>query len=186
MKTKYIFIIFIILAVVQISIPAQMIFSRESILKSGTAYKFKTQPIDPSDPFKGKYIFLNYDLDSAEAKDENWQRHQDVYVSIANDSLGFVKAVAVHKEIPLQGDFVQAKVRWFSASNGVLEFSFPFNEFYMEESKAYDAEVAHREAQRDSIPNNTYALVYVKDGEAVLDNVFINDIPIAKVVDKQE
>ncbi|WP_299274036.1 GDYXXLXY domain-containing protein [uncultured Psychroserpens sp.] len=185
MKTKYIFIMFIVLAIVQISIPAQMIFKRESVLKTGTAYKFKTQPIDPSDPFKGKYIFLNYDLDSAMANDENWQRHQDVYVSIANDSLGFVKAVSVHAYTPESGDFVKAKVRWFSDSNSVLEFSLPFNEFYMEESKAYDAEVAHRNAQRDSIPNNTYALVYVKNGEAVLDNVFINDIPIAKVVEMQ-
>jgi len=53
----------------------------------------------------------------------------------------------------------------------------------MEESKAKPAEDAFRKAQRDSLPNNTYALVYVKDGKAVLDNVFINDVPIAKYVD---
>ena len=64
-------------------------------------------------------------------------------------------------------------------------FSFPFNEFYMNEAKAYDAELAHAQAQRDSLPNNTYALVYLLKGKAVLDNVFINDIPIADYVEKE-
>lgn len=183
MKRIHIFILFVILAVAQIAVPAQMIFNRENILKSGTAYKFKTQPVDPSDPFKGKYIFLNYDLDRIKMEDKNWKRNQDIYISIANDSLGFVKAVSVSLEKPSSGEFVAAKVDWYSTYDNALQFTFPFNEFYMEESKAYNAEVAHRDAQRDSLPNNTYALVYIKNGEAVLDNVFINDIPIAKYVE---
>ncbi|OUS00508.1 hypothetical protein A9Q86_11105 [Flavobacteriales bacterium 33_180_T64] len=162
-----------------------MIFNRESILKQGIAYKFKTEPVDPSDPFKGKYIYLNYDLRNVEVGDKDWHRKQDVYISIANDSLGFAKAVTASLEKPESGDFVLAKADWYSESTSELRFSFPFNEFYMEESKAYDAEVAHRDAQRDSLPNNTYALVYIKDGEAVLENVFINDIPIATFVENE-
>ena len=88
------------------------------------------------------------------------------------------------KEIPKTGDFVKTKVDWYTARDSTLHFSLPFNEFYMEESKAYNAELAHRKAQRDSLPNNTYALVYIKDGEAVLDNVFINEIPIATFVEE--
>lgn len=53
----------------------------------------------------------------------------------------------------------------------------------MNETKAYDAELAH--AQQDSLPNNTYALVYVLNGMGVLDNVFINDVPIADYVEKE-
>ncbi|OEJ99084.1 hypothetical protein A8C32_07870 [Flavivirga aquatica] len=55
----------------------------------------------------------------------------------------------------------------------------------MEESKAYDAEVAVRKAQQDSLPNNTYALVYVKNGEAVLEDVIINEISIKDYVKKK-
>lgn len=183
MKRLYIFTLFVILAVAQIVVPAQMIYNQESILKFGTAYKFKTQPIDPSDPFKGKYIFLNYDLNRFTMENKNWVRNQEIFVSIDIDSLGFAKATAVGLEKPQSKDFVTAKVDWYSTYDNALQFSLPFNEFYMEESKAYNAELAHRDAQRDSIPNNTYALVYIKDGEAVLDNVFINDIPIAKFVE---
>ena len=184
MKRKHIFILFILVAIAQIAVPAQMIFGRESILKSGTAFKFKTEPIDPSDPFKGKYIILSYDVDNVKTDDKDWQRQQGVYISIANDSLGFVKAISASIETPKVGDFVKANVNWYSERDSILRFSLPFNEFYMEETKAYDAELAHRKAQRDSLPNNTYALVYIKNGDAVLDNVFINEIPIATFVEK--
>lgn len=184
MKTIHIFILFVLLAIIQICVPAQMIMKREAILKSGTAYKFKTEPVDPSDPFKGKYIVLQYELNDIQTEDKGWQPHQDVYIAIVNDSLGFVKATSANSKQPEEGDFVKAKVRWFSAYDNTLSITLPFNEFYMEESKAYDAEMAHRNAQRDSIPSNTYALVYLKDGEAVLDNVFINDVPIAKFVEQ--
>ncbi|MFT6841766.1 MAG: hypothetical protein ACJASR_000528, partial [Psychroserpens sp.] len=51
-------------------------------------------------------------------------------------------------------------------------------------TKAYNAELAHRDAQRDSLSDNTFALVYIKNGDAVLDNVFINEIPIATFVEE--
>ena len=183
MKTLYSIILFIVVAVAQLAVPAQMIIGQEHIIKNGTAYKFKTQPVDPADPFKGKYIYLNYEMNSFATTDKDWTRQQDIYVSIANDSLGFAKLFNVSKTKPKQGDFVQAKVDWYNTYDKKVTFTFPFDEFYMNESKAYDAEIAHIEAQNDSIPNNTYALVYVKDGEAVLDNVFINDIPVAEYVE---
>jgi uncharacterized membrane-anchored protein len=170
--------------VIQIVIPAQMIFNQENILKTGTAYKFKTQPVDPSDPFKGKYIRLNYDINQTKTKDTVWQRGDVAYVSIANDSLGFAKATKASKEAPKTGIYIETKVNWYAKGTSVLHFTLPYNEYYMEESKAKPAEDVYRIAQRDSLPNNTYALIYVKDGDAVLDNVFINDIPIADYVEQ--
>jgi uncharacterized membrane-anchored protein len=184
MKTIHIVIIFIVVALAQLFIPAQMIYNQEQILKTGTAYKFKTQPVDPSDPFKGKYIFLNYEVDHLPSKDSTWTRQEIVYVTILNDSQGFVKAANASREAPKTGDYVKAHVNWYDYGNKILNFSFPFNEFYMEETKAYAAELAYTDAQRDALPNNTYALVYVKEGETVLDNVFINNIPIAKFVEE--
>ncbi|SDR65771.1 Uncharacterized membrane-anchored protein [Formosa sp. Hel1_31_208] len=184
MKTIYIYILFIILAIAQVAVPTQMILHRESILKTGKAYKFKTEPIDPADPFKGKYIFLNYDNERVKAQNENWQRHQEVYITIIEDSLGFAKPILASIDQPKTGPYVKAKVNYYSAHDKSLDFRYPFSEFYMNEHKAYDAELAYRDSQRDSVPNNTYALVFVKNGEAVLDNVFINDIPIATYVEK--
>ena len=184
MKTRYIFILFVILGIAQFYVPAQMIFHQEDILKTGKAFKFRTRPIDPSNPFMGKYIRLNFDMDKFFTEDTLWNGNDDIYVSIEEDSLGFVKPMAVHKEKPNSGDYVKVKVDWYSSYEKAVHFSLPFTEFYMEESKAYDAEMANRNLQRRDSTKNVYALVYIKKGESVLANVFVDTIPIAKYVEK--
>ncbi|MEL0652812.1 GDYXXLXY domain-containing protein [Algibacter sp. TI.3.09] len=186
MKTKYIFILFILVALVQLSIPAQMIFSQEAVLKSGVAYKFKTQPVDPSDPFKGKYITLNFDVSNYKTKDSLWERNDEVLVYLTTDSLGYAKIDAVSKYVLERNtnDYVKAKAYWYSTYSKELVIRFPFNKYYMKETKAYAAETAVRDRQRDSLVNNTHALVYVQEGEAVLKDVIIDDISIKDYVEK--
>ncbi|MDO5989587.1 GDYXXLXY domain-containing protein [Flavivirga amylovorans] len=185
-KTIHIFIIFIIVVLAQLFIPFQMIFNQETILEKGKAYKFKTQPVDPTDPFKGKYITLNYEINRYKTNDSLWERNEAIYVYLTKDSLGFAKIAAINKEVLLNNgnDYIKAKARWYSKYSKELSIELPFNRYYMEETKAYNAEVAVRNRQRDSLPNNTYALVYVKDGEAVLDDVIIDDMSIKDYVEK--
>lgn len=185
MKTIHIFMLFIVVSVAQIAVPTQMILNQESIIKSGKPYKFKTQPVDPSDPYRGKYITLNYEIDSFTTNDSTWNRKDKAYIYLGTDSLGFAKINEVSKA-PLQTDkdFVIAEVNWYDTHKKALHFSLPFDRYYMEESKAYDAEVAVRENQREAVKNNTYALVYVKDGEAVLNDVIIDNVSIKDYVEK--
>ncbi|MGC1631570.1 MAG: GDYXXLXY domain-containing protein [Gelidibacter sp.] len=185
MRTIHIFSIFVGVVLVQLFVPARMIFDQENTIARGTAYKFRTQPVDPSDPFKGKYIYLNYDISFAATNDTTWVTNAPIYIKIKTDSLGFAMVKEVFKDEPKVGDYLKTKVTWYDHYEKNVGFSFPFNEFYMNETKAYNAELAHAEAQRDSLPNNTYALVYILNGKAVLDNVFINDIPIADYVEKE-
>lgn len=184
MKSMHIFSIFVVVVLAQLFVPAQMILDQEHVIASGTAYKFRTQPIDPSDPFKGKYIRLNYEMNSAFSTDSTLTRGQTIFIRLKTDSLGFAMVKEVSKDNPENGDYLKAKVDWYNNHEHKVLFRLPFNEFYMNEAKAYDAELAHINAQRDSLPNNTYALVYVYQEKAVLDNVFINDIPIAEYVEK--
>ncbi len=185
MKTQHIFIIFIIVALAQLFIPAKMILGQEDILDTGKAYKFKTQPVDPNDPFRGKYITLRYDINSTESIDTLWSRKQNAYVYIKKDNLGFAELYKVSREpLDIENDYVIAEVNWYNKKTKELTFNLPFNRFYMEETKAKPAEDAYRNAQRDSLPNNIYGLVYIKDGEAVLDDVIINDVSIAKYVEE--
>jgi len=188
MKTTYTIIIFIVVVLMQLFIPAQMILNQESILKTGKAYKFKTQPVDPSDPFKGKYINLNYDINSFKTNDSLWEQNEPIYVYLETDSLGYAKIDDVSKDVLFENknDYVRVKTGYYDNYSKNLIIQFPFNKYYMEETKAYDAEVAVRNRQRDSMPNNTFALVYVKDGEAVLSDVIIDDISIKDYVEKEQ
>ncbi|WP_299526347.1 GDYXXLXY domain-containing protein [Winogradskyella sp.] len=180
MKTIHIFLIFVIVVLVQLFVPAKMIFDREDILKTGTVYKFKTRPVDPSDPFRGKYITLNYEMDSAESKDITWQRGEKILVYIESDSLGYAKVYDVSKDqLGTDKDYIEAKVIWNNGKSNTVNFELPFDRFYMEESKAKPAEDIYREYNTQRNANNdTYALVAIKNGEAVLKNVYINDNPI--------
>ncbi len=179
---KLILILLFLLFAVQLSVPARMIFQQEDTIQEGTAYKFKTRPIDPTDPFRGKYITLNYELNSFETT-EDWEEYRGpVFVYLGMDEAGFAKATAVSKtQLDIDQDFVEAESNYNYGKT--VHFRLPFNRFYMNEHKAYDAEVSVRETQLDTT-KICYGLVYVKDRTAVLDNVFIDDIPIQQFVDQ--
>ena len=183
-KFIYIIALFLLFAV-QLFVPAQMVYQQEDALDTGTAYKFKTQPIDPSDPFRGKFIVLNYEMDSFETNDQSWNDYQgNVFVYLKTDAEGFAEVKTVSKnKLDTPDDYFTAESNY--NFNGKVNFDLPFNRFYMNENKAYDAEVSAREAQADTT-RTCYGLVYIKNGAAVLDNVFIDDTPIQEFVEEYQ
>lgn len=183
MKIIYLFILFVVVALAQIFVPLHMIVDKEDTLMSGAAYKFKTRPIDPTDPFRGKYITLQYEMDHFETRDSTYVVGEEIYIYLKNDEQGFAEVSQISKEsLEVSKDYVTARVSYYYDNK--VNFHLPFNTFYMEETKAYDAELAYTEANRDSLPANVYALVYIKEDKAVLKDVYINDIPIQKYVEK--
>lgn len=181
---KLILSIFILVALVQLYVPAKMILDREDILKTGKEYKFKTVAVDPNDPFRGKYITLRYEENMTKVKNESdWQRNETIYVTLTTDDEGYASIQSVSKEKPKDNpDFLKTKVSYVT-TNGLnkLRVDYPFDRYYMEESKADDAEQTYAESQRNS-DKTTYALVCIKDGEAVLKDVLIDGISINEIV----
>ncbi len=173
--------IFILMVIAQWFVPVNMIVKEENVLKNGIVYKFKTQPIDPSDPFRGKYIILNYEMDSFKSDSTSYEFGEDLFVSISNDSLGFAKATGLSKDPPEKGDYVIAN--YTGRYNGQVNFTLPFDTFYMNEDKAMDAELAVREVQRDSLPTTCYALVYIMADRAILQDVQIDGVSIKDYVE---
>ncbi|WP_330442473.1 GDYXXLXY domain-containing protein [Flavobacterium sp. C4GT6] len=184
MKTKNMFIVFVVVAIVQAFVPLKMIYDTEKINDEGTVYKFKTQPIDPSDPFRGKYITLRFEAESFKTTDSLMDMRQDLYVSIEKDSEGYARVKEVLREEPEEGDYFKAETYYFS-TNG-LHLSFPFDRFYMEESKAPQAEVAYRKYSAAKNPKPAYALVAIKDGQTYLKDVIVDDKPIREYVMEQQ
>ena len=185
MKTIYLFILFIIVVVLQILVPTKMILDQEDVLATGKLYKFKTTPVDPNDPFRGKYITLNYDINKSKTIDSTWKRGDKILVYFDADSLGFAKLYSIsRKELDSDVDYVEAKVTWGNRRANEVSFNLPFNRFYMEESKAKPAEEAYNRTarQRNVIDKSTYALVAVKNGKPVLKDVLINEIPIVDYI----
>jgi uncharacterized membrane-anchored protein len=185
---KIIFSIFILIALAQLFVPGKMIFEKERVISSGAEYKFKTVPIDPNDPFRGKYITLSYDETRfMDTESRDWLYGDDIYVILTTDKEGFAKIESVSRTKPSSElDFVKATVINNTFNNEYkVEIEYPFNRYYMEESKALQAELIYRETMRDS-KSNTYALVSVKGDEAVLKDVLIDGVSIKDIVKERQ
>lgn len=170
-------------ALLQLYVPASMILERESILKNGKQYKFKAAPVDPNDPFRGKYITLQYDARIAKVNDKlNWQNEgeEPVFVIIDIDKDGYAKIDTILKEKPSgTKDYIKAKVDYVSYDS-LVYIDYPFSRYYMEEQKAPRAEKLYIQSTRDT-SHKTYSLVCIKNGEAVLKDVLIDEIPIGQI-----
>ena len=70
----------------------------------------------------------------------NWETGETMYVQLTTDSAGFAKIFLIHKEQPGRGiDFVKTTLNYIDSDNTKTVFiNWPFERFYMEESKAYD------------------------------------------------
>ena len=171
-------------------VPSKMIWDREVILKYGQEYLFECQPIDPNDPFRGKYITLRFSASNTSIPDSSsYERGQKIYLDFEKDDLGFAKISTIKREASsnLENSLI-ANVEMISgnkgASNRLLYIKYPFERFYMEESKAKPAEDLYRTSARDT-SSVTYAVVMIKDGVGVIKDVMIDGVPIANVVANQ-
>jgi uncharacterized membrane-anchored protein len=186
---NWLIILFAVMVLAQLFVPLKMIFDREKVLNEGKTFKFKTAPIDPSDPFRGKYVTLNFAVNSFQVNDgESWREGQPVYVLLVEDTAGFAKIIDVAKELPSIGNnWLKARVSYTSVikdsatTTDELYIEYPFERFYMEESKAPLAESMYWEAARDTT-KITYASVNIQNGKAVLKDVFIGDVSIRELV----
>jgi len=182
-KKTILLIIFLLVALVQIYVPASMILDREAVLAQGTEFKFRTAPIDPNDPFRGKYITLSFiDTTVPIVNESNWTAGESVYALLTTDEQGFAQIQSVTRDYPPEDqDFLTTKISAVS-SNGIrqLTLDYPFDRFYLEETKAPEAERVYRESLRNA-NQETYALVSIKDGEAVLKDVLIDGASIKDI-----
>lgn len=174
-RKKIATLVFILAIIAQWFVPSKMIWEKERVIATGRIFKFKTAPIDPVDPFRGRYIHLQFESDTFKVTDKTqWCINEDVYVCLSNDSLGYATVKTISKKEPENTtDYVKAKIRFISDDKQkVLTIRYPFENYYMEESKAPKAEKIYRNASIQQRITG-YALVYVKSGESALKDVIV-------------
>jgi len=185
MNKLLIIVVFALMVLAQWFVPGKMILDQETASTEGTAYKFRTMPMDPSDPLRGKYISLRYELNKAPIVGDTLIAWGDqVYVYLKMDAKGFTKATKASKiKLDTEQDYIVATAQ--HVYRDTVRFNLPFTRYYMEESKAYPAEILVRQANSDSLLDNCYGLVYVKNDVVVLENVFVNNTPIKEYVETE-
>jgi len=171
---KIIIGLFVLTSLIQFAAPISMIWEKEKITQKGTEFKFKTRPIDPYDPFRGKYIILYFENTNVTVSNiHEWKNIKEGYFMIEKDSEGFAKVVSAHIEKPKVGNYIKMQCYHYYGSDNTINFRYPFERFYMNENEALNAEKAYRLSNRDRNKENAYAIVKVLKGETVLEDVII-------------
>lgn len=179
MKHKQvIFGLFVIVALIQLFVPLKMILKYEEVLQNGKVYKFRTAPIDPNDPFRGKYISLNFDdAITTYQSDKQWYNHEKAFVLLDQDRDGFaiVKNISIDRPINTN-NYVKADIylAYGLKNQNQIRINYPFDKFYMEETKAQPAEKIYMESVGESHKKPAYALVAINKGRGVIKDVIID------------
>lgn len=173
---------FIVMVLAQWYIPGRMVFHNERVLATGRPFKFRTEPVDPYDLFRGNYVHLDFMQDEVHV-DHNYEaleNKEHVYGLLSTDKEGYAVITKLLPEAPAGNiDYLKLKISYIAEVNfkSIAYIEYPFERFYMNEYKAPGAEAAYRQVVSDT-SQVAYAIVYIKDGEAVLKDVMLNDKPI--------
>lgn len=176
---KTLIISFALIVAAQLFVPVKMIHDKQAPLIYGEHFTFKTQPIDPYDPFRGKYVTLHYADNYLEVKnDTKWYNSQIVYVQFYKGKDGFAKVKNISKDAPKNTKFylktTVTDVRRGNKSS-IVYIYYPFTRYYMEESKALAAE---------RMTSNASMIVYFYKGRASIKKLEVNHVRIEKAAEE--
>jgi uncharacterized membrane-anchored protein len=172
-------LLFILLVIFQLYVPASAVFNQERIHFSGTKFKMQLAPIDPNDPFRGKYIILSFKENRARLpKQGKYDAGDIVYVIMKPGKDEFLKIESISHEYESMKSpkvCIKARIHLITESDGYkdVQLVYPFTRFYVEESKAAEIEDRYLKALSDT---NTvsYGLISIYKETAAVSDVIIN------------
>lgn len=174
--------VFAVVALVQLAVPGWMIVHHERILSEGTAFNFRTAPVDPRDPFRGEYVHLDFTAEQGKwplpsAAHEGAQR---AYALLMADSAGFAQIDALVLEKPEAAPYIAVEYSHWT-NDTLFSLELPFDRFYLEEGDGRRTEELLQPSWNGSTPSSplpAYAVVRILHGEAVIEDLVIGGISI--------
>lgn len=180
-------LLFIAVALAQLALPAWMIIDRERVLTEGAVFKFRTEPVDPRDPFRGEYVVLAFEAERGEWPSPLRVNKQagTVYATIAVDQgSGFAYIASLHAEPPATGTYLPVGVHFYGYEEStaqVTNVSLPFDRFYLEEGEGPRTEALMRlQGTGDGTeqPLPAFAVVRIRNGSSVVEDLVIGGKPV--------
>lgn len=173
----------------QWAVPVYLVQRGQTTLAQGTQYRFRTAPIDPVDPFRGRYVVLDFEAARLALRNgaDAFEAGRRVYAPIVVGDDGFATLGAPAAAAPASGDYLEVEVQWVNA--GEIGLRLPFDRYYMDEHAAPEAERRYWEASR---PRGTtdaedprkpaFVTVRVRNGYAVLEELYIDGKPVRELL----
>lgn len=174
------FALFVVVAMVQLAVAGGAIVKSELALRTGEAIRFRIQPVDPVDAFRGRYVAIRFAVNNATIADGVVVRpRKKVFVPIEVDADGFAFLGRADIDPPADGAYLRLRagvVTPDEEGNQQVWVQMPFRRFYMDEDKAPKAERAvwgGRRGQREASVS-----VRIRHGVGVIEELYIDDTPI--------
>ena len=173
-------ILFVVVALVQLAVAGGAVIRSELALRGGEVFRFRIQPVDPVDAFRGRYVAIRFALDQAPAPAGlELRRRQWVFVplEVDGDGLAFFGPAAL--EPPSSGAYLRLQSGGISPDEDGQRrvwVTMPFNRYYMDENLAPEAERAVWSSPRGR--REAFVTVKVRRGVGVLQELYIDDVPI--------
>lgn len=166
---RIIVITLLAVCIVQLAVPAWMIKRRENTLKLGEVFHFKTQPVDPYDAFRGRFVALNFEaaVITNLTHTADYERRQRLYAKIVTNEQGYAEIESLHKN-KIEGTCIPVRYQWNS------RVTLPIDRFYLEESLAPEAERLYRQHNMRGASSNTYAVVRIYNAFPVIEDLIID------------
>ncbi|HEX5044326.1 MAG TPA: GDYXXLXY domain-containing protein [Candidatus Polarisedimenticolaceae bacterium] len=183
--------LFLALCAVQLAIHLAMAYRYERTLREGTVYRFHTEPFDPVDAFRGRYVAIQLRLECE--KQQDVEAGMPVFAVLRVDEQGYAAVGRLEREPPLRGDWISGTYfemwreslpadRKKAAQSWDGRIELPFDRYYMEEGKAPRAERATQGffITRSGPQMDVTARVRVRHGLGAIEGLDINGVPIER------
>lgn len=166
-------IVLLLVALAQLAVPGSLIWKREQTLRRGSVWKFRTAPVDPIDAFRGRYIALEFEIETHETSaPPTVEDGATVFVTLGTDAEGFGEIDQVTTTRPSRDDYIAARL------NG-KRVSLPFDTYWVTERDAPAAEAAYRaQSRRDK--RDAFVTVRIFRGDAALEQLYLDNQPLGE------
>lgn len=159
-------------------------------VKQGTLFTIPVTLYDPYDPLKGRYLRLRYLFDRFDLDEVRYLKKElsdkdkklDVYVSfmkIGNSEYHSLDYIYFTKPNNSNRPFVKATLNYYSG-NQTIHLDFTFDRYYIQDNYAKIAE----DLVRDSEKKASLIISTDTEGEAKIEDLLIDDIPIKKYIEQ--
>lgn len=170
--------LFVILAVVQLTVAAGAIIRSEMALRTGEVYRFRLQPVDPVDAFRGRYVALRFAADRAPvAENHSFVHQRRIFVPLETDAEGFAVLGPAVGRAPDDGAYLRLRGGVeFDDDDGrrVVSVALPFRRYYMTEELAKEVD---RSLWRRGL-RPAWVTVRVLNGAGVIEDLWVDGQPV--------
>ncbi|MBX2928368.1 MAG: GDYXXLXY domain-containing protein [Saprospiraceae bacterium] len=179
---------FIGLCILYLALPSSLIWRQERILREGAVYRFRLEPVDPADAFRGRYLDLNLNVPAFPMKDSTIEYGQKLFIALERDAAGLAQFASLHKTPPTDKDYLSAYLSYFSEEEVFVYLSDETTRYYLNEKLAPLADKWYAELLNQTERDTALVTLdlRVRKGKALIEQVYFEGMPVEEYIRKKE